>query len=132
MHRLTAGLQVPLNCFVCSWVPETGLLPSDPHSPCSNSAKHLHLISWRDICSPFKDHVRRWLEETNKISFMVQNVSRGPEETLKVERVQLPLLGWGLGEGAVSPLNSTKGLHHCQSPPPLCPLRKSIWPLTYI
>ena len=74
-----------------------------------------------------RDH--RWLEETNKISFMVQNVYRGPEETLKVERVQLLLLGWGLGEGAVSPLNSTKGLHHCQSPPPLCPPRKSIWPL---
>lgn len=84
------------------------------------------------MCSPFKDHVHRWLEETNKISFMVQNVSWGPEETLRVERVHLPLLGWGLGEGAVRPLNSTQGLHRCQSPPPLCPPQKSIWPLTYV
>ena len=130
-HRLTTGLQVPLRCFVSLCVPETGLLPSGLRSPCSNSAKH-HLIYCRDVCSPCKDHVHRWLEETNEVSFVVQNVSQGLEETLRVQRVCLPLLGWGLGEGAANPLNSNQGLHHCQSPPPLCPPQRSIWLLTYI
>lgn len=88
-----------------------------PRFLCSSSAKRLHLISWRDIGSPSKDHAHRWLEETSEISFLVQNVSREPEETLRGRRIHLPLLGWGLGEGEVSPLNSTQGLHRCQSPP---------------